>query len=207
MSEYDRWQARFSVPDYVFGTAPNAFLAAQKRFLPKCGRALAVADGEGRNGVWLAEQGLDVLSIDFSPAAQAKARALAQRRGVGLKTELVDIDKFPWPEAAFDVVIDIFTQFSTPEERGRKFAGERRALKPGGLLLIQGYRPEQIAYGTGGPKEADHMYTRALLEREFGDFEKVRIDEYDVDIREGTAHGGMSAVIDLIGWKRTRALS
>jgi glutamyl/glutaminyl-tRNA synthetase len=91
MSEYDRWEGRFAAPEYIFGTAPNAFLAAQKKLLPKRGRALAVSDGEGRNGVWLAEQGVDVLSIDFSPAAQAKARALAQTRGVTIATELVDL--------------------------------------------------------------------------------------------------------------------
>lgn len=201
MSEYDRWEGRFAAPEYIFGTEPNAFLAAQKKLLPQRGRALAVSDGEGRNGVWLAEQGLDVLSIDFSPAAQAKARALAQTRGVTIATELVDLAQFAWPDAAFDVVIDIFTQFFGPDGRTAKFAGIRKALKPGGLLLLQGYRPEQIAYGTGGPKEVENMYTRALLEREFAGFERIRIDEYDVEIHEGSAHGGMSAVIDLVGWK------
>ena len=201
MSEYDRWEGRFAAPEYIFGTAPNAFLAAQKNLLPQRGRALAVSDGEGRNGVWLAEQGLDVLSIDFSPAAQAKARALAQTRGVTIATELVDLAQFAWPDAAFDVVIDIFTQFFGPDGRAAKFAGIRKALKPGGLLLLQGYRPEQLAYGTGGPKEVENMYTRALLEREFAGFERIRIDEYDVEIHEGSAHGGMSAVIDLVGWK------
>jgi SAM-dependent methyltransferase len=201
MSEFERWDGRFAVPEYVFGTEPNAFLLAQKELLPKRGRALAVSDGEGRNGVWLAEQGLDVLSIDFSPAAQAKARALAQARGVRITTELVDLARFDWPEAAFDVVIDIFTQFFGPDGRAAKFAGIRKALKPGGLLLQQGYRPEQLAYATGGPKEVENMYTRALLEREFAGFKRMRIEEYDVEMHEGLAHGGMSAVIDLVGWK------
>ena len=201
MSDYDHWQGRFSVPEYLFGTAPNVFLAARKDLLPKRGRALAVSDGEGRNGVWLAEQGLDVLSIDFSPLAQAKARALAQARGVAITTELVDLAQFDWPEAAFDVVVDIFTQFFGPAGRAAKFAGIRKALKAGGLLLQQGYRPEQIAYATGGPKQVENMYTRALLEREFASFSRLQIDEYDVEMHEGSAHGGMSAVIDLVGWK------
>ena len=201
MSEYERWQSRFLAPEYVFGTAPNVFLAAQKHLLPKRGRALAVADGEGRNGVWLAEQGLDVLSIDFSPAAQAKARVLAQTRGVKIATEIVDLARYGWPDATFDVVIDIFTQFFGPIERAAKFAGVRKSLKPGGLLLLQGYRPEQIAYGTGGPKIAENMYTRALLEQEFATFKGIRIEEADVEMHEGSAHGGMSAVIDLVGWK------
>jgi SAM-dependent methyltransferase len=201
MSDYDHWQGRFTVPEYLFGTEPNVFLATQKDLLPKRGRALAVADGEGRNGVWLAEQGLDVLSIDFSPAAQAKARALAQMRGVAITIERVDLAQFDWPDAEFDVVVDIFTQFFGPDGRAAKFAGIRQALKPGGLLLLQGYRPEQLAYATGGPKQVENMYTRALLEREFASFKNVQIEEYDVEMHEGAAHGGMSAVIDLVGWK------
>jgi SAM-dependent methyltransferase len=201
MSELERWEARFSAADYIFGTAPNAFLAAQKGLLPKSGRALAVADGEGRNGVWLAEQGLDVLSIDFSPKAQAKARALAQRRNVRLSTELADATKWRWPEAAFDVVVVIFTQFANPSERSVMFAGIRKALKPGGLLLLQGYTPKQLQFGTGGPKQVEHLYTRDLLQREFGSFSDLRIEEYDRELQEGSAHAGMSAVIDLVARK------
>jgi SAM-dependent methyltransferase len=201
MSEYERWEGRFATPDYIFGMEPNVFLVAQRNLLPKRGRALAVADGEGRNGVWLAEHGLDVLSIDFSPTAQGKVRALAQARGVEIATSLIDIARYDWPGATFDVVIDIFTQFSDPDERAAKFAGIRKTLKPGGLLLLQGYRPEQLAYGTGGPKCAANMYTYALLEREFAEFRRILIDEYDVEMHEGSAHGGMAAVIDLVGWK------
>ena len=112
MSEYERWESRFAVPDYAFGKEPNYFLASCKKLLPPSGRALAVADGEGRNGVWLAEQGLDVLSIDFSPAAQRKARALAAERGVDVAFRQVDVHTWSYPVAAFDLVVDIFTQFS-----------------------------------------------------------------------------------------------
>jgi len=119
--EFERWETRYAIPDYLFGKEPNAFLAAQRSRLPKSGRALAVADGEGRNGVWLAEQGLDVLSIDFSPKAQAKARALADARGVKLTIELADVTRWEWPADAFDVIAVIFTQFTGP--------GDRRASK------------------------------------------------------------------------------
>jgi SAM-dependent methyltransferase len=199
--EFERWEARFAVPEYVFGTEANAFLRAHRHLLPKQGRALAIADGEGRNGVWLAEQGLEVLSIDFSPAAQAKARALAQARNVPIDIELVEIAAYAWPDQAFDVVVDIFTQFSNPTERAKKFAGIRSTLKPAGLLLMQGYRPEQLAYGTGGPPHAENMYTRELLEREFAGFKRIEVEQYDAEIYEGTAHGGMSALITLVGWK------
>jgi SAM-dependent methyltransferase len=200
-SEYERWEGRFGVAEYVFGKQPNYFLASCKTLLPKSGKALAIADGEGRNGVWLAEQGLDVLSIDFSPTAQQKAQALAKERNVELAFERLDIHAWDYPEAAFDVVAEIFTQFSSPAERARKWAGMRKALKPGGLLIIQGYRPKQLQYGTGGPKLVENLYTRALLEDAFRGFRDVNIVEEDVEMREGTAHSGMSAVINFTARK------
>jgi len=200
-SEYERWEKRFSVPDYVFGTAPNAFLASQAAMLPKSGTALAVADGEGRNGVWLAEHGLDVLSIEWSPTALAKARALAAQRGVALRTAQVDIVQWEWPAAEFDVVAAIFIQFLTPDERHQVFAGMRKALRPGGLLLIEGYRPEQLNYKTGGPSQVENLYTRAQLEAEFGGLSELRIAEHDSLTSEGTGHVGMAALIDLVGRK------
>src|SRR5712691_8855161 len=103
-NEYERWEGRFGVPDYIFGKQPNYFLAACRSLLPSSGKALAVADGEGRNGVWLAEQGLDVLSIDFSPSAQEKARALAKARGVHVAFEQADVHSYVYPDAAFEVV-------------------------------------------------------------------------------------------------------
>lgn len=201
MSEFARWQQRFAAQEYVFGEAPNVFLAAQKGLLPKSGKALSVADGEGRNGVWLAQQGLDVTSVDFSPNAQAKARKLAETRGVSLNLVLSDLVAWNWPVAAFDVVVGIFFQFCEPGARAQIFEKIRQALKPGGLLLIQGYTPRQLQYGTGGPKEIERLYTRELLEREFASFSSLDIKEYDCEMHEGTGHGGMSAVIDLVGRK------
>ncbi|MGE0628078.1 MAG: class I SAM-dependent methyltransferase [Hyphomicrobiaceae bacterium] len=200
-AEYQRWEQRFSVPEYIFGEEPNVFLARQKPLLPSSGKALAVSDGEGRNGVWLAEQGLAVTSFDFSPRAVEKARALAARRGVAIDVSVADIYTYPWPAEVYDVIAVIFIQYMGPAERAQVFAGVRRALKPGGLLLIEGYTPKQIEYGTGGPKEPENMYTRELLEQEFAGFASLRIDEYEVEMHEGGAHGGMSAVIDLVARK------
>jgi SAM-dependent methyltransferase len=201
MSEYDRWEGRYSVPEYIFGTAPNYFLASCRSLLPKSGKALVIADGEGRNGVWLAEQGLDVLSIDFSPAAQRKAAALAKQRGARVAIVQADVHAWDYPDAEYDVVVEIFTQFSTPAERAVKWAGMRRALKPGGLLILQGYTPKQLDYGTGGPKQLDHLYTRAMLEQAFAGFRDVEIVEEEVEMHEGAAHGGMSAVINMTARK------
>ena len=204
-SEYERWERRFSVLDYVFGTEPNAFLKSQAHLLPKSGTALAVADGEGRNGVWLAERGLDVLSIDWSPTALVKAQALARQRGVALRTVQVDVVRWQWPVARFDVVVAIFIQFLTPHERRQVFAHMRSALKPGALLLIEGYRPEQLNYKTGGPSLVENLYTRALLEKEFDSLCKLQITEHDSMTSEGTGHVGMAALIDLVGRKPNMA--
>lgn len=197
-----RWNERFSAPGYLFGTAPNRFLATQKDRLVRGQRALAIADGEGRNGVWLAQQGLAVTSIDFSPVALAKARALAKQAGVEIETIEADIGAWPWPEAAYDVVVGIFFQFAPPPVRAKVFEGMQRALKPGGLLILEGYRPKQLEYGTGGPPQAENMYTRALLETTFARMDILHLAEYDAEVAEGAGHKGMSALIDLVARKR-----
>jgi cyclopropane fatty-acyl-phospholipid synthase-like methyltransferase len=199
--ELERWQTRYAAPGYLFGTAPNAFLKSKADVLPKRGTALAIADGEGRNGVFLAEQGLDVLSVDFSPTAQAKALALAKQRGVTLRCEQVDMLAWQWPVAAFDVVAAIFVQFPPPQARPRFFANIKAALKPDGLLLMQGYGLKQLEYKTGGPSDAARLYTRELLQDAFGEFSSLDITEYDSALAEGEHHVGMSALVDLVGKK------
>jgi cyclopropane fatty-acyl-phospholipid synthase-like methyltransferase len=201
MSEFERWESRFAGPEYHFGTDPNAFLKSKAHLLEPGQKALSIADGEGRNGVFIAEQGLDVLAMDFSPKALAKSQALAKARGVTIRTELGDLDTWKWPAEEFDVVAAIFFQFCAPPLRARVFANIKRALKPGGLLLMEGYTPKQREYKTGGPSEVENLYTRALLEESFADFSKIEIAEYDRDIQEGPGHGGMSALIDLVGRK------
>jgi cyclopropane fatty-acyl-phospholipid synthase-like methyltransferase len=200
MSEQERWETRFGAPGYLFGKEPNVFLKTQAHRLRAGATALSVADGEGRNGVWLAEQGLDVLTIDYSPTALAKAQKLAQERGVRLRTEVVDVTAWRWPKAAFDVIVAIFIAVDVAD-RPAFFANLKAALKPGGLLLMQSYRPEQLNYKTGGPPDAARMCTREILEASFGDLTELDIREHDSVLNEGTAHVGMSALIDLVGKK------
>jgi SAM-dependent methyltransferase len=201
MSEFERWETRFAAPDYHFGKEPNAFLKSKAHLLKAGQKALSVADGEGRNGVFLAGLGLDVLAMDFSPAALAKARALASERGVTARFEQADLETWTWPASEFDVVVAIFIQFCAPPLRARVFENMKRALKPGGLILMQGYRPEQLKYKTGGPSQVEQLYTRALLQKAFADCTSVEIDEYDREVHEGSGHGGMSALIDLVARK------
>ncbi|WP_046862917.1 class I SAM-dependent methyltransferase [Microvirga massiliensis] len=200
-SEKDRWNERYAGDDYLFGTSPNAFLAAQRHLLVPGQTALAIADGEGRNGVWLAEQGLRVTAVDVSPIALDKARRLAEHKDVDLTSIQADLATWDWQESSFDVVAAIFIQFANPNLREAIFRGIRRTLVPGGLLLLQGYRPEQIQYGTGGPPHAENMYTAAMLREAFSDFEIVSLAEHDSIIQEGTGHHGMSALVDLVARK------
>jgi SAM-dependent methyltransferase len=201
MSEFERWETRFATLGYLFGTEPNTFLKSQAHLLKRGWKALSVADGEGRNGVWLAEQGLDVQAFDFSPKAVAKARELARQRGVKLKTEVADIFTWKWPTAEFDVIAAIFFQFVGADARDGVFAGIKKALKPGGLLLMEGYQPRQLEYGTGGPPHVANLWTRDLLERAFSDFSSIQITEEDRELAEGSHHVGMSALIDFVGRK------
>lgn len=196
-----RWNARFKGENYLFGTAPNRFLVAQAGYFQTGQRALAIADGEGRNGVFLAKHGLRVLSVDFSPVALAKARQLAAREGVEIETECADFAQWVWERERFDVIAGVFIQFADATLRARLFQGMREALKPGGLIFIQGYRPEQIGYGTGGPKELDHLYTAAMLRAAFAGFEILHLAEHDDVIHEGTGHDGMSALVDMVARK------
>jgi len=200
MSEKERWETRYASDGYLFGTEPNAFLATQAARLRGRKTALTVADGEGRNGVWLAEQGLDVTAVDFSPTALGKAAALAQKHGVSLKTEVADITTWRWAANAFDVIVAIFIHLAG-DERTAFLRNIKTALKPGGLLLMQNYRTEQLKYRTGGPPDAERLYNRSALEAAFADFSELTIHEHDDVLSEGTAHVGMSALIDLVGIK------
>lgn len=197
-----RWDARYgSAQGYLFGTRPNAFLEAQAGYLRPGMRALAVADGEGRNGVWLAEQGVQVLSVDASSVGLDKARALAASRGVAIDTELADLGTWDWGSGRFDVVAAIFIQFAGPALRAAMFAGMCRALRPGGLLFLQGYGRGQLAYATGGPSQRENLYDEPMLREAFSGLEILHLHSHDSPIAEGQGHHGMSALVDLVARK------
>jgi len=195
------WDKRYAGNEYMFGTAPNAFLASQAGLLKPGQRALCVADGEGRNSVWLAQQGLQVSAFDISPVGVAKARQLATAQGVTVSHEVSDVAGWHWPDAAFDVVAAIFVQFADPELRAFMFRSMLRALVPGGLLLLQGYGPRQLEYKTGGPPELAHLYTADLLREAFAGCEIIHLREHDDILVEGSRHAGMSALVDLVARK------
>ena len=192
-----KWNQRFEQEGYLFGTEPNAYLRAQAARLPRTGSALCVADGEGRNSVWLARQGLQVQAFDIASVGVTKARKLAQEAGVQVQYEVADCETWAWPQHRFDVVAAIFIQFASPDERTRLFVNMVRSLKPGGLLVLQGYTPKQLEYKTGGPGVLSHLYTEELLRDAFSTMELLELRMYEDDLTEGEHHLGRSALVGL----------
>ncbi|MEO1055709.1 MAG: class I SAM-dependent methyltransferase [Actinomycetota bacterium] len=201
MAAAPKWDARYQADEYVFGTAPAQFMTAHATLFEPGQRALVVADGEGRNSVWLAQQGLTVTAMDISSIGADKARALASERGVAVDVEVADVLTWDWEPDAYDVVVAVFIQFLLAEQRGPVFEGMVRTLRPGGRLLLHGYRPEQIAYATGGPPLEECMYTEELLTAEFQGLDIERLTSYDAELDEGAGHAGVSALIDFVGRK------
>ncbi|PUB19041.1 SAM-dependent methyltransferase [Yoonia sediminilitoris] len=195
------WEERYRGKDgYLFGTAPAAVLAENPWLAIPGATALCVADGEGRNSVHLAQQGMSVTSFDTSTTAVGRANALATTAGVSVETHVSDWDSWDWSRQ-FDMVVAIFIQFADPAFRLRQFANISTALRPGGRLLLHGYRPEQIGRGTGGPPYAENMYTEAELRESFPNWTVERCAIYERDQQSGTAHVGQAALIDFVARK------
>ncbi len=201
------WDARFSTDSYIFGTEPNVWLAQHRALLPPGARVLAVADGEGRNSVWMAQQGLQVDAFDISPVGVGKAIRLAAQAGVDVNFQVCSAEDFDWKVGEYDAVVAIFIQFADPDTRRELFKRMKAALRPDGLILLQGYTPKQLEYRTGGPPNIDHLYTEALLKEAFGDMTIVEMTAYDDVLTEGTQHAGQSALIGLVARKPLAAIS
>jgi SAM-dependent methyltransferase len=195
------WDQRYATTEYVFGTEPAAFLPRFRDLLEPGAETLVVADGEGRNSVYLAEQGLHVTAMDVSDIGVEKARNLAAARGVTVDFKVADILTWDWVPDAYDLVVAVFIQFLDPQQRATVFEGIHRTLRPGGRLLLHGYRPEQIRYGTGGPRVPSHLYDEALLADAFSDLTIEVLRSYDAHLEEGAGHAGMSALVDLVATK------
>lgn len=201
------WSARYreAGAEYLFGTAPNRFLEHRAELFASGCTALSVADGEGRNSVWLAEQGLQVTAVEISPVAVEKARRLAAGRGVSVRFELGDLLSGDWPpayeERSYDWVVGVFIQFAPAAERQRLFAALQRLTAPCGRILLLGYTPKQLEYRTGGPSALENLYTRELLEAAFAGWAIEELIEFEDDIAEGIGHRGRSALIGMVARK------
>jgi cyclopropane fatty-acyl-phospholipid synthase-like methyltransferase len=198
----DFWNKRFDTPDYIFGKAPNEYLEAQaKHHLKKGNSVLCVADGEGRNSVWLAKQGMRVDAFDLSEIALKKAIALATEEAVQVQFSLASSDTWDWKPNHYDAVIGIFIQFADPVMRARLFAQMVSTLRPGGVLIIQGYTPKQLEFKTGGPSILEHLYTDNMIRDLIGDLEPIDLCVYEKALSEGPKHTGMSALLGLVARK------
>ena len=195
------WDARFAQPGLLFGDKPNAFLQREAQRIAPGSHVLSVADGEGRNAIFLAEQGHAVTAFDISPVAVDKARKWAAERGVQVDFHVAAADAWTWTPAAFDAVAAIFVQFADPDLRRKLFGGIWQTLKPGGLLLIQGYTPKQLDYRTGGPGKLEHLYTESLLRELLPQAQWLLLREHEAELAEGHAHAGRSALIDAVARK------
>ena len=200
-SPLEHWNSRFDRADYIFGTAPNEYLASQSRYLVEGRRILMVADGEGRNSVWCAQQGMRVDAFDLSPVAVEKAKRLATERGVQVNYQVSGIDDWSWEPDTYDVVAAIFVQFATPRMRARLFANCLQTLRPGGIFILQGYTPKQLEFKTGGPPVLEHLYTEPMLRDAFSSIEILEMRSYEAEINEGAYHAGMSALVGMVGRK------
>lgn len=201
ISEKMRWDQRYCAGDILFGEEPSQFLQEQAfRLLPGM-KALAVADGQGRNGVWLASQGLNVLSVDISEVGLRHARELAARRSVALQTEVCDLTTWEPPLATFDLIVEISIHFPS-EIRRKVHRSLSRALKPGGLYLVEGFHEVQCGRASGGPKDRDMLSTRDKLQEDFRELSILELMEGTVLLNEGPRHQGEAWMVRMVAQNR-----
>lgn len=187
------WDSRFAGPVYLYGTEPNDFLREHAEQLPLPGPVLSLAEGEGRNAVFLASRGYRVTAMDSSAVGLEKARQLATARGVGIETVHADLSDFQLGEVQWAGVISIWCHLPSglrADVHGRI----RRAIAPGGVFLLEHYHPRQVPYGTGGPKDPDMLVTLAELRAAFPGWIELHAFEGERVIHEGELHEGVSFV-------------
>ena len=193
------WNKRYSVDEYVYGTEPNSFLVEHSKMLK--GPVLSLAEGEGRNAVYLASLGLAVHGVDSSEVGLTKALALAQSKGVEIQTEVADLAEFQPKCDHYESVISIFAHLPSAV-RQKLFPLVERSLKPGGLIILEAYSEAQITRDTGGPKEIDLLMTEQKIKAEFPNCEPIFLREVVREVCEGQYHTGEACVVQFIGRKK-----
>lgn len=195
------WDERYGKPGFAYGTEPNDFLVASARpFLPPGGEVLSLGEGEGRNAVYLAGLGFRVTAVDGSSVGLEKARSLAGQKGVAIETVVADLAGYPLGVARWDGVISIWCH--TPSElRRRLHRSVVAALRPGGVLVLESYTPDQLRYQTGGPRSEDLLLSLTSAREELAGLELLVAEERLREVHEGTHHRGMSAVLQVVARK------
>jgi len=193
------WDERYSASDYAYGTEPNDFLKSVAGRMP-AGPVLCLAEGQGRNAVYLASLGHDVLAVDQSPVGLERARELADSRGVTIATEVADLSSFIIEPGKWSGIVAIFAHLP-PELRSRVFAAAVRGLAPGGAFVLEAYSPKQLEYGTGGPKDVSLLMSLDRLRAELAGLRIEHGVETEREIHEGEYHQGRSAVLQILAFK------
>lgn len=197
----NQWNERFQTDKYIYGKDPNAFLKAfQSKLKLTTGKVLAIAEGEGRNAVFLAQQGMNVTTWDYAESGVEKTKKLANEKGVEVKTELVDLNTAPWKENRWDEIVCIFGHF--PKDlREKTLHSVKKALIPGGYFLTEVYSIYQIPYQSGGPRDQSLLYSPEEFFHAFSDWRIVHFFMGEVIRHEGVGHNGLSHVIQLVAQK------
>lgn len=191
------WDQEYDTEKYVYGTLPNDFLKERYTAIPK-GNVLLLAEGEGRNAVFLAKHGYSVVAVDISSVGLEKAKNLAAKNKVNIEVICEDLETFDLGEKKWDGIVSISCHLP-PELRQHLYKRIERALKPSGVFFLEGYRPEQLKYKTGGPPLAEMMTSKETLVKELPNLVFNHLQEVDRDVNEGVNHHGMGAVIQAIG--------
>lgn len=193
------WDTRYDDRNYLYGKEPNSFLAENYRILK--GPVLSVSEGEGRNAVFLATKGLDVLGVDISEVGLKKAEELAKSRGVSISTKVADLATYMPEENHYGSVISISAHLPSTI-RNRLYPLIEKSLKPDGLIILEAYSEDQLSRSTGGPKDIDMLMTIDKINSEFSNLETILLRLTEREINEGDGHTGLASVIQFIA-KRT----
>lgn len=193
------WDERYAETGYAYGTDPNDFLVQVAGFIPP-GPVLCLAEGQGRNAVYLAQQGHAVTAVDQSAVGLEKAQQLAALRGVPLTTVVGDLAHYDLGVGQWAGIVSIFCHLPGPLRR-RVYGASVAALRPGGVLVLEAYTPAQLGHRTGGPQSRDLLATQAELQEELAGLEWLQAREIEREIHEGKYHDGLSAVVQLVGRK------
>ena len=200
------WDSRYSESEYAYGTEPNAFFREILQKYHLRGKILLPADGEGRNGVYAARQGLDVVAVDFSEEGRKKALALAAMNNVSLEYLAGDILEIDFPPSSFDVIAMIFVHLPSAFRRvlHKKMT---ELLKPGGTLILEGFSKKHVNFNSinpqaGGPKDPDMLFSTREISIDFADLDEQYLEEVEIELAEGTFHAGRASVIRFVGRKQ-----
>ena len=194
------WNERYSQPGFAYGTEPNQFLVSTANRIP-AGSVLTLGEGEGRNAAYLAGLGRRVVAVDQSEVGLAKARRLAAERGLAIETVCADLAGYLIEPGAWAGIVSIFCHLPR-RIRLPLYAAIVRGLRPGGILILEAYTPNQIERGTGGPQDRDMLLTLAGLREELAGLEFVHARELDREVREGTYHTGVASVVQVVGLRQ-----